>query len=437
MTCKRTARYFFHALVVFYLALSVSGCSIFTDHEKKRAATESEDLTVPVFRVKSKKLHKDFELPAELLPFRDVKVHSKVKGFVSWIGVDRGSKVKAGQIMIKLSAPELDAKCDEARSHIAEAKAAQAEARSNYESANANRVEVKAKLDSDKLTLLRLKKAALTPGAIALNEVDIAQKTVEGDAARLEAAESKELAAKEEINAKMEAARVAEHGLESLEETREYLLIKAPFDGVITERWVHEGDMAGMESSSRNEEEHPLLRLIEPKRLRLVVSIPEVITAQICQGDKLDFSVPAYLGKHFSGIVSRIGHSLDTHTRTMPVELDVKNDKGELEPGMYATVQWQFNYPEKALVVPVSSVLSTLEKTFVVVIKDGFVHRVSVTPGQTIDGYVQIAGDLKEGETVALTASEELKPASKVTVRPASEEEIRTAIGGRAATGGE
>lgn len=392
--------------------------------------------TIVVVPVTSGLLHRTFELPAELKPYRDVEIHSKVKGFVSWMGVDRGSLVKSGQVLIKLTAPELDAQCDEAGSKVAEAKAASAEALANLESDRASLVESKAKLDSDTLTLERLRKAAREPGAIAQNEIDTAQKTMEGDAARLKAAESKIVATKAVVAAKQEAAKAAQHSLASLQGMRSYLTIRAPFDGMISERWAHEGDIAGVEHG-RGEEAKPLLRLIQPSLLRLIVSVPEQVTAGIRPGDRLTFAVPAYLGKQFSGTVMRVGHALDVHTRTMPVELDVKNEKGELEPGMYATVKWQFKHPDAALSVPASAVASNLEKTFVDRIKDGVVEPVEVRTGQTIGDMVQIVGDIKAGDNVVLIASDELKRGSKVTTRLATAKEIALACRKQSSAGGE
>jgi RND family efflux transporter MFP subunit len=389
---------------------------------------------VPVVAVTSTILQKPVKLPAELEPFRDVKVRAKVKGFINWIGVDRGSIVKSGQCLIKLTAPELDAQCDEARAKQVEAKAAHAEAMSVVEQDRASHVEVQAKLDADRLLLERLRKADREPGAIAQNEVDAAAKAVEGDEARLKAAQSKVEAAKSEADAKLQAITAATNSLKSLEQMRAYLIVRAPIDGVITERFVHEGDIAGV-SGGRNETEHPLLRLEETSRLRLVVSVPEQLCSGIAAGDVLAFSVPAYLGREFHGTVSRIGHALDQETRTMPVELDVNNASGELEPGMYATVTWEVRRNRPTLFVPISAVVNTLEKSFVVRVKNGIAEVVEVSTGQTMNDKVEVVGNIKEGDEIVLKGSDEYKDGSHMATRIASAQDLEAAGKKKAAAG--
>lgn len=422
-------------------ALALQSCTS-TDQNKTTsrslpAKTDSTSLTtVPVVPVTADVLEQAIELPAELQPFRDVKIHAKLKGFVSRMYVDRGSHVRSGQVLMLLSAPELDAQVNELKARAASARSAQAESLSALEADKASYVETKAKLDADTLTLERLKKAAHEPGAIAQNEIDGAQKTVEGDSARLQSAQSKIAAAQSVVAAKLQAAKAAEESLHCLEATRDYLVIKSPMNGIITERWVHEGDMAGNESG-RGTDVHPLLRLAETSTLRLVVSVPEAEVAGIGQGQILTFSVPAYMGKQFFGKVSRIAHALDVETRTMPVELDVENNKGELEPGMYATVKWQCRRPYTTLFVPTSAVSTTIEKTFVVAVKDGRTVIVPVKTGKTMGDKVEVSGALAQGDMIMLNGSDEFKEGTALSTRAATAKEIESACRHRTASTGE
>jgi|AGTN01.1.fsa_nt_gi RND family efflux transporter, MFP subunit len=429
-------------LVVGTMTLSFQSCSQpkeLTISVKKESASEKEiasSSNVLVAPVTSGILNENVELPAELHAFRDVRIHSKIKGFVSWIGVDRGSRVRAGQVLLRLSAPELDAECEELKAKLVAAKAAHAEALSALQADKANNVESQAKLDSDQLTLERLRKAAREPGAIAQNEVDTEAKTLEGDKARLDASASKIAAAQSVVDARFQAIKAAANSLKSKEEMRNYLVIKSPINGVITERWVHEGDMAGVELG-RSEEARPLLRLVELSKLRLVVSVPEYEVAGIRIGKQLSFSVPAYLGRQFTGEVMRIGHALDVQTRTMPVELDVNNSDGALEPGMYATVKWQVMRPYATLFVPTSAVASNLEKTFVVQVNHGVVNPVVVRTGQTMGDNIEIVGPLKEGDQVVLKATDEYKTGLRIDPQLASAHDIEAACQHHAVAAGE
>ena len=108
-----------------------------------------------------------------------------------------------------------------------------------------------------------------------------------------------------------------------------YLQIKAPFDGVVTERLVHPGALVGPGADP------VLLTIQQISQLRLVVAVPEEYVSGITEGAKVAFHVPAYPERTYSGTLARVSHSLDKGTRTMAVELDVANRDGSLAPGMY------------------------------------------------------------------------------------------------------
>ena len=123
----------------------------------------------------SRPLNIEVQLPGELQPYESVAVFPKVSGFVDWIGVDRGSRVKTGQLMARLSAPEIASQ--------------RAEGQSKSDAAEAQVATAQAKLAADQNTYERLKDAAQTPGAVAGNDLLQAQKLVDGDQAQVQAAQ--------------------------------------------------------------------------------------------------------------------------------------------------------------------------------------------------------------------------------------------------------
>jgi membrane fusion protein (multidrug efflux system) len=345
--------------------------------------------TVEVTKVVSRKLGITVRLPGELQPYEAVAVFPKLTAFVDWIGVDRGSAVKTGQLMVRLVAPEIAAQRGEAESKL--------------QGAIAQRSEAEAKLASDESTYERLKTASATPGVVAGNDLEVAQKAVEGNRARLEAARGSEKAAKA--------------ALQSVTEIQSYLQVRAPFDGVVTERNVHPGALVGPGSGSGINV--PLLRVEQIARLRAVVPVPEKYVAGMTEGAKVDFSVPAFPNQTFSGTVARIAHSVDVKTRTMPVELDVANPKGRLASGMFPEVLWPVRRSETTLFVPASSVARTTEATFVVRIRDGRAEWVNVQTGEVDGKLIEVFGDLHPGDEVASRGTDELRPGTRVSAKPA------------------
>jgi len=346
--------------------------------------------SVEVTRVVSRKLAITVRLPGELQPYEAVAVFPKITSFVDWIGVDRGSVVKTGQLMVRLVAPEIAAQRGEAQSKL--------------QAAVAQRAETGAKLAAEQSTYERLKTASGTPGVVAGNDLEVAQKAVEGDRARLDAAAESEKAAKA--------------ALQSVTEIQGYLQVRAPFNGVVTERNVHPGALVGPGSGSGINV--PLLRVEQVARLRAVVPVPEKYVAGMTEGAKAEFSVPTFPNERFYGTVARIAHSVDVKTRTMPVELDVANPKGRLASGMFPEVLWPVRRAEATLFVPVSSVARTTEATFVVRLHDGTAEWVNVQTGEVDGKLIEVFGDLHPGDEVASRGTDELRPGTRVSAKPSS-----------------
>jgi len=245
------------------------------------------------------------KLPGELKPWQRVSLASRVSGIVEAVEVDRGSTVKQGQLLIRLSAPEMKAQ-------IAEAEARRL-------AILAQKSEAEARLSAAEGTLARLRAAAKTAGAVAENDIDQAEKGAQ--AIRLAGL------------ALEKSAAAAGSYVQSLKELEAYLEITAPFGGVVTVRRVHPGALATPQSGA-------MLEIEQVSKLRLEVALPEAEMARIPIGARVQFSVPAHPGRVFTGVVARQARSLDAATRTLPVELDVENGSGALAPGMYAEVVW-------------------------------------------------------------------------------------------------
>jgi membrane fusion protein, multidrug efflux system len=343
---------------------------------------------VEVVKVFSKKLSIMVRLPGELQAYEAVAVFPKVSAYVDSISVDRGSRVKTGQLMARLVAPELAAQ--------------RAEAQSKLQAAEAQRAESQAKLSSDESTYERLKSASATPGVVAGNDLEIAQRAVDADKARLEASRG--------------SAEAAKSALKSVADLEGYLQVRAPFNGIVTERNVHPGSLVGPLNSTSGAA-MPMVRVEKADRLRLVVPVPEKYAGGIAEKTKIEFVVPAYPGQTFSGTIARIAHSLDVKTRTMPVELDVNNADARLSSGMFPEVVWAVRRTGPSLFVPVSAVVRTTEATFVVRIRDGNTEWVNVQTGELDGKSIEVIGGLHDGDEVAARGSDELRPGTHVVTK--------------------
>ena len=373
-----------------------ASCGTNSGSSTSAQGTASPTPTVEVAKVRSKKLSIATRLPGELQAYEAVAVFPKVTAYVDSISVDRGSRVKAGQLMARLVAPEVAAQ--------------RAEAQSKLQAAEAQRAEAEAKLASNQSTYERLKSASATPGVVAGNDLEIAQKGAEADRARLQALR--------------ESAEAAKSALKSVIEIEGYLQVRAPLDGIVTERNVHPGSLVGPATSSSGAG-MPMLRVEKTARLRLVVSVPEKYATGIDVGSKVEFSVPAFPSQKFAGTIARVAHSVDVKTRTMPVELDVNNSDGRLSSGMFPEVLWPVRRTEPTLFVPTSAVARTTEATFVVRIRNGNSEWVNVSTGEVDGKLTEVFGDVHEGDEVAVRGTDELRPGTRVNAQVAAAEQQR------------
>ncbi|MBM3787846.1 MAG: efflux RND transporter periplasmic adaptor subunit [Acidobacteria bacterium] len=337
------------------------------------AAVAAQETTTVVAKVIDRRL----KLPAEITPYQQVEIIARVQGFVERVMVDRGSLVKKDELLVELRAPEMKAQLAE---HEAKALAVESQ-----------RAEAEARLAAVEATLSRLKEAAKTPGAIAANEIVQAEKAADAQKALIRSIQTQAAAARSSAAA--------------LNEMLDYLDITAPFDGVITERRVHPGALAGPNAGM-------LLRLEQTNRLRVVVAVPESEISGIVRGANVPFTVQGGLSGH--GTVARLARSLDPRTRTMPVELDVNNAGGALAPGMYAEATWPVRKSKASLLVPPSAVVTTTEKVFVIRVQDGKAEHVGVSKGAPYGDLLEVFGDLKADDVIVKRGSDEIRAGQQI-----------------------
>jgi membrane fusion protein, multidrug efflux system len=322
------------------------------------SATASSFEVVPVV---SKQLDSTVQLPAELAPDEVVAIFPRVNGFVDQIGVDRGSVVKKGDVLAQLSAPELGEQRSEVDSKAAVAK-------STYDS---------------------LVAASKTPGAVAGHDLEVAEAAYKAEQSRLA----------------------------SLRTLESYLTVRAPFDGIVTERNVHPGALVGPPSSPTVP---PMLRVEKIDRLRVTVAVPEADVGAITEGADASFTVSTWPGEKFTGKVDHISHVIDPKTRSMAVELGFDNSARRLTPGAYAEVTWPVHRTAPSLFVPASAVAQTTERTFVDRVRDNTVDQVTVQRGVVVGDLVEVFGELSPGDQVLKRGSETLKPGTQVTTHAGS-----------------
>lgn len=393
------------------LSLSLSSCS----NSTKEVVGDSTETVreLPVVSVQLKTLDRVDQIPGEIEAYQDVAIYPKVPGFIKWIGVDRGSVVKKGQLMVGLIAPELHAQTNEAYSKTQAVSGQLHEAESRLASAKAQVLEVTAKLEGDNDTYTRTREASLVPGVVSANEVIVLEKIVAADREKLRAWQENVRAAQNAVTALKNSVVSQGQATKNYADIADYLTIAAPFDGYITERNMHVGSFVGPLGKGAYP---PIVRIQQLNLLRIIAPVPEIDTSGVIPGAKVQFTVSTHPGEKFTGTVARLGNYLDQKTRTMPVELNYWNHDNRVLPGMFCEVYWPTKRQHPTMFVPLTAVEtnSTIETFVCRINRDNKIEWVKVKRGQMMGNMVEIFGDINQGDKVALHGSDELKQGTEV-----------------------
>lgn len=309
-------------------------------------------------------------LPGELLPYEQVEIYPKVKGFIKALYVDRGSRVKKGQLLALLEAPEMT------QQYLAD----QAESHKLYE-----------RYLYSKQNLARLKMAARQSGAVADIEIEKAHYQLRSDSASYAAAQ-----AKTRVMAEMQG----------------YLRIRAPFAGTITDRNVSVGALVG-ESSPKGTS---LFSMAQQGKLRLTVAIPERHSPALQAGTKATFTVSGRPGQVYTSTLSRNGMVVNQAERSVTAEFDVKNQDGALRGGEYAQVRLTLRRPYTTVWVPDKSVVRAQSGIFVLKVQNDQIHRIPVSEGIRQDSLLEVFGEIAPGDLIVQKGTEELAEKTQVEV---------------------
>jgi len=319
------------------------------------------------------------ELPGNIEAITEAPILARADGYLQRRMVDIGDRVRTGEPLAEIDAPEVDEQIRQAKAALQQAQAAVDQAAANYERGQADE-------DLAKVTAERWS-ALLVKGAVSRQENDRYQSEYRALAAATKALE-KALA--------MQTSNVAaaEANLARLDTVQRYRLVKAPFDGVITLRNVDVGALVNAGSTM-------LFRIAQIDTLRTYVNVPQANASDVRTGQPAQLSVSNLPGRQFTGTVARTASALDPASRTLLVEVHVPNPAGALLPGMYARVDLIGGRSNAPLRIPSDALIVRGEGTLVAVVRDGrTVHLQKIEVGRDYGDHIEVAAGLSEGQTI-------------------------------------
>jgi RND family efflux transporter MFP subunit len=350
-------------------------------------------------------------IAGQFQPYQQVDLHAKVSGYIRWIKVDIGDRVRQGEVLALLEVPELQDQVEGAQAEVRHSQSDITRAESEVVSAESTYSAVHAEYT-------RLEEASKErPGLIAEQELDDARAKDQEAAAQVGVA-------KASLDAMQQQLGVSRATHSRLETMSRYERIITPFTGVVTKRYADTGSLiqAGQDSNTQT---LPVVQVAESDVLRLRMPVPEGDVPYIQIGGDVQVKVNA-TGRTFEGKIIRFSRALDTNTRTMLTEVDVPNHDLSLNPGMYAETTIQLQRKNNALILPAQAVVQNDEQSsgnqssgnqaYVLVVNaTNHVEKRNVTLGIQTSNQVEITSGLQAGDHVIAAGQTGYQPGEVVS----------------------
>jgi RND family efflux transporter MFP subunit len=354
---------------------------------QKALAAETSQLaapTVTVVQARRGAPTQEIVLPGNIQAFVDAPIYARTNGYLKRWYFDIGSPVKQGQLLAEIESPEVDQQLSQAQADLGTAMA-----NLNLSQITANRLSDLIKQD-----------------AVSQQETDNAVS---------------------DLAARNTAVKSAQANVDRLKQLVSFEKVYAPFDGVVTARNTDIGQL--IDSGSSGGQARSLFQVAAINRLRVFISVPQIYSQAAVPGLKSDLTFAEFPGRRFQGTVARTSRSIDPMARTLNVEVDVDNSKGDLFPGAYTEVHLKLKDGVPTMTIPVSALLFRQEGLRIAVVKsDNTAELVPVTLGRDFGDYAEITTGLTGQERIISNPPDSIIDGEQLNV-PTEKQQTAAAAG--------
>ena len=343
------------------------------------------------------------QLPGNIQAIVEAPILARADGYLKERLADIGDRVKQGQKLAVIEAPELDEQVHQAQAAVTQARAAVGQAEANLQQGKSDR----------ELARVTAKRFAnlVDSGSVSAQENDQYQAQYQAKIAAFNALE-------QAVAVQQSAVQAAEANVARLENIKQYRIVTAPFAGVITLRNLDSGALV-------NQGNTLLFRIAQSDKLRIYVNVPQAYADSVHKGDPTEITVSNLPARSFHGAVARTADSLDPATRTLLVEIHVPNPNGVLMPGMYAQVNLSVGRETPPILIPSTALIVSSDGTRVGVVgQNGRVHLQPIAPGRDYGDRVEVMSGLRAGETIVASPSDVLHEGDQIDPYAAPAEKV-------------
>jgi RND family efflux transporter MFP subunit len=375
------------ALLVLFGAVGYGGWRHYQLHTEVIATAEQTRDFVPAVLtapVRASPATASVFWPGSTLAFNLADIFARASGYIVTRNVDIGSRVKKGDVLVEISAPEIQHQIAQAQATLAQNQATLVQSQATRDLAN--------------VTWGR-DKTLVQQGWVTLEQGDTDRLTLAADQAAVGVAEA---------NIKAQQAQV-----KVLSQSQIYQTVVAPFDGHITQRNVDVGTLVQADANTGTD----MFTLMNDDVLRIQLYVPQDQAFGVAPGVEAVVRVPELPGREFPGTVTRIADALQPGTRTLLTEIDVPNPDHALPAGVYCNVELKIPRKTPSLIVPAAAIVFNADGLSVMVVEDGVARVRRVTESRDFGTTVELSAGVKDGDQVILNPPVDLTDGHKVTVR--------------------
>lgn len=353
-----------------FIAVAITGISsrIASNTGLQQRSNEAAQIIVNVIHPEKASTTIPLQLPGQTRAYIEAPIFAQTSGYLQKWYVDIGAKVKAGAVLAEIDTPQVDQQLNQARAQLKVAEAARDLAQVTY------------KRDQD----------LINRRVIAAQEFDTAADTYRQN----------------------QAAVIADQAsVSSLEALENFKIVKAPFDGIVTER---DTDIGMFVPSGTGVQ---LFRMAQTSPLRVYINVPQTFSRFVKAGTQADLTLNELPGRKFPAHVTNTAGAIDPTSRTLLTELEVPNETGELLPGAYAQINLKLQGDTGLVTVPSNVLLFRSEGTTVgIVHADGKVEVRKIVIDRDLGDKLQISQGLSESDQVIVNPSDSLAEGMTVTI---------------------
>jgi RND family efflux transporter MFP subunit len=326
---------------------------------RRALAAETNELAAPTVLVIQPKRgvpSQEILLPGNIQAFVDAPIYARTNGYLKRWYFDIGSHVKQGQLLAEIESPEVDQQLSQAQADLGTA------------AANLHLSQITADRYAD----------LIKQDAVSQQETDNAVS---------------------DLASKNTAVKSSQANVDRLRQLVSFEKVYAPFDGVVTARNTDIGQL--IDSGASGGQARSLFQVAAINKLRVFISVPQIYSQAATPGLTADLTFAEFPGRRFQGKLVRTSRSIDPTARTLNVEVDVDNSKGELLPGAYTEVHLKLKEGIPTLTIPVSALLFRQEGLRIAVAKsDNTAELIPVTLGRDFGDFVEITTGLMGQERI-------------------------------------